>query len=190
MATACSQFVVQSRFSCLHRCRGLDISERSLGGTSGYSFSSVLPGTLQQVKGSRRHLAVQARSGKRRGGGVGFGPPPKVKKPKKIREDDPFRLPSSDTKKEDVEEEDYASDGADTVPEVVTNRMLKRMGLTVGVPLIFGLGFFPMFWYLKVMKHLEIPNWIPYFVSIFTFGAAGEYTAYSPSLCNLCSNIY
>lgn len=118
---------------------------------------------------------MQAR-GRRRGSGVGFGPAPKVKKPRKQQlEDDPFRVPPPvETRGEDNMDEGYLSDGDDTVPEVVTNRMLARMGVTVGIPLVLGLTFFPMFWYLKVIKHLDIPNWVPYFVSIFTFGAAGK----------------
>ncbi|CAM6117088.1 unnamed protein product [Calypogeia fissa] len=59
------------------------------------------------------------------------------------------------------------------VPEVVTNRMLKRIAFTVGLPLVFGLLLFPLFYYLKVVSKLDVPEWLPLIVSMVTFGTAG-----------------
>ncbi|GAQ77830.1 hypothetical protein KFL_000040320 [Klebsormidium nitens] len=183
MATACSHSAVQSLSPVLPTHSSFPHSEGLQ--TSFSSSSSLSPSALFRPKSLqgrvvRRSLSVQAR-GRRRGSGVGFGPTPKVKKPRKQPlEDDPFRVPPpAETRGEENTDEGYLSDGDDTVPEVVTNRMLARMGVTVGIPLVLGLTFFPMFWYLKVIKHLEIPNWVPYFVSIFTFGAAAAGISYA-----------
>ncbi|XP_020577548.1 protein PAM68, chloroplastic [Phalaenopsis equestris] len=67
---------------------------------------------------------------------------------------------------------DERDDAAGTIPEVVTNRMMQRMGLSVGVPLGTGLLFFPLFYYLKVVVRVDVPNWIPLLVSFFFFGAS------------------
>ncbi|KAL2653062.1 hypothetical protein R1flu_021190 [Riccia fluitans] len=61
----------------------------------------------------------------------------------------------------------------DVVPEVVTNRMLKRISLTVGVPLAVGVLFFPLYYYLKVVKKVDVPEWLPLLTSMLTFGLAG-----------------
>ncbi|CAM6104553.1 unnamed protein product [Calypogeia fissa] len=73
----------------------------------------------------------------------------------------PFRY------RRDEEEEDEG------VPEVVTNRMLKRIAFTVGLPLVFGLLLFPLFYYLKVVNKLDVPEWLPLIFSMVTFGTAG-----------------
>lgn len=72
-----------------------------------------------------------------------------------------------DSQSDEDEEED------DSVPEVVTNRMLKRITLTVGIPIAFGLCFFPFFYWLKVVQKVDIPDWLPLIVSTSFFGAAG-----------------
>ena len=59
------------------------------------------------------------------------------------------------------------------VPEVVTNRMLKRIGYGVGIPLGLGLLFFPVFWYLKVGLKVDVPEWLPLLVSGLFFGSSG-----------------
>ena len=73
------------------------------------------------------------------------------------------RSPTTD----DIEEDD------DVVPEVVTNRILKRLVFTVGAPLLIGLSFFPLFYYLKVVKEVSLPEWLPLLTSSALFGLAG-----------------
>lgn len=68
-----------------------------------------------------------------------------------------------------IEEEDVD----DVVPEVVTNRMLQRIGITVGVPLAVGVLIFPLFYYLKIVNRVDVPEWLPLLVSMVTFGTAG-----------------
>ncbi|XVE99947.1 hypothetical protein REPUB_Repub03eG0244000 [Reevesia pubescens] len=94
----------------------------------------------------------------------GFGPPPKKnKKTKKSK--------SGDDKEEDDDDEEFESE-AGVIPEVVTNRMISRMGFSVGIPLFIGLLFFPFFYYLKVGLKIDVPNWVPFIVSFFFFGTA------------------
>ncbi|KAE8727757.1 Protein PAM68 [Hibiscus syriacus] len=90
----------------------------------------------------------------------GFGPPPKKNK----------RTKSGDEKDEGEEEFEEAEAGV--IPEVVTNRMISRMGLSVGIPLFIGLLFFPFFYYLKVGLKIDVPTWVPFIVSFFFFGTA------------------
>ncbi|XP_040989747.1 protein PAM68, chloroplastic-like [Juglans microcarpa x Juglans regia] len=93
----------------------------------------------------------------------GFGPSPrKTKKPKRDNDSD---------EEEEEEEEDEGPDRG-VIPEVVTNRMMSRMGFSVGIPLFMGLLFFPFFYYLKVGLKIDVPTWVPFIVSFFFFGSA------------------
>eukprot|EP00249_Psilotum_nudum_P001049 c13331_g1_i1 orf=92-760(+) len=94
----------------------------------------------------------------------GFGPISKKKKPTFPKEKTGY---DDDRKDEGEEEED------DLVPEVITNRMLGRMGFTVGIPLAVGFLFFPFFYYLKVVLKLDVPEWLPLSTSIVMFSIAG-----------------
>ncbi|KAK9144155.1 hypothetical protein Sjap_004058 [Stephania japonica] len=96
----------------------------------------------------------------------GFGTPPKRKKTKKgsnkgeeISEDE-----------DDDDDDEEESEGV--IPEIVTNRMMSRMGVSVGLPLFIGLLFFPFFYYLKVGLKIDVPTWVPFIVSFFFFGSA------------------
>ncbi|KAL8521400.1 hypothetical protein ACS0TY_011792 [Phlomoides rotata] len=95
----------------------------------------------------------------------GFGPTSKkAKKSKKTRKND---------ESEDEDEEDDGDDREeDVIPEIVTNRMMSRMALSVGTPLFIGLLFFPFFYYLKVGLKIDVPNWVPFIVSFIFFGTA------------------
>ncbi|XP_073047645.1 protein PAM68, chloroplastic-like, partial [Primulina eburnea] len=88
----------------------------------------------------------------------------KSKKPKKDYEND------DDKEEEEDEEVDNREEGV--IPEIVTNRMMSRMGLSVGIPLFFGLLFFPFFYYLKVGFKIDVPTWISFIVSFVFFGTA------------------
>ncbi|CAH9108471.1 unnamed protein product [Cuscuta europaea] len=90
----------------------------------------------------------------------GFGYTTSQKKSKRSK-----RKPRNEEEEEEEEEEGV-------IPEIVTNRMISRMGLTVGIPLMVGLLFFPFFYYLKVGVKIDVPTWIPFIVSFVCFGAA------------------
>ena len=97
----------------------------------------------------------------------GFGPSPKkTKKTKKPSKD----YKSDDDEEEEDEEEREREQGV--IPEIVTNRMISRMGITVGIPLFVGLLFFPFFYYLKVGLKIDVPTWVPFIVSFIFFGTA------------------
>ncbi|KAG8094434.1 hypothetical protein GUJ93_ZPchr0012g20077 [Zizania palustris] len=70
------------------------------------------------------------------------------------------------------EEEDDDDERDAAIPEVVTNRMMRRVGASVGAPLAVGVAFFPAFYYLKTVAKVDVPTWIPFGVSFVFFGAA------------------
>ncbi|KDP35418.1 hypothetical protein JCGZ_10801 [Jatropha curcas] len=96
----------------------------------------------------------------------GFGPPPKKSKRSKKS-----KTVYDDENDDDENDEDDEAD-AGIIPEVVTNRMISRMGFSVGIPLFIGLLFFPFFYYLKVGLKIDVPTWVPFIVSFFFFGSA------------------
>ncbi|CDP14931.1 unnamed protein product [Coffea canephora] len=96
----------------------------------------------------------------------GFGPSPKKAKKTKTPKKDYDEEEDDD----DDEEEEDREEGI--IPEIVTNRMMSRMGFSVGVPLFIGLLFFPFFYYLKVGLKIDVPTWIPFIVSFIFFGTA------------------
>ncbi|KAK6934892.1 PAM68-like [Dillenia turbinata] len=94
----------------------------------------------------------------------GFGPSPKTgKKTNKSRKGDD---------EEDEKEEEEEGREAGVIPEIVTNRMISRMGFSVGIPLFIGLLFFPFIYYLKVGLKIDVPTWVPFLVSFIFFGTA------------------
>ncbi|KAD3641727.1 hypothetical protein R6Q59_004392 [Mikania micrantha] len=96
----------------------------------------------------------------------GFGPPP----PKKITKK-PLK-PKQDSNKDEEDEDEEIDREAGVIPEVVTNRMMGRIGLSVGIPLFIGLLFFPFFYYLKAGLKIDVPTWVPFIVSFVFFGTA------------------
>eukprot|EP00271_Cylindrocystis_brebissonii_P016061 TRINITY_DN39231_c0_g1_i1.p1 TRINITY_DN39231_c0_g1~~TRINITY_DN39231_c0_g1_i1.p1 ORF type:complete len:215 (-),score=25.11 TRINITY_DN39231_c0_g1_i1:317-961(-) len=110
----------------------------------------------------------------------GFGapkppPPPRKKEPAPDSVSSFTSAPSQSTEdratywngRDDNEEE------SDSVPEVVTNRMLKRIFLATGIPLALGLILFPAFYWLKVVQKVDLPEWVPLVTSTAFFGVAG-----------------
>ncbi|CAN4105183.1 unnamed protein product [Withania somnifera] len=99
----------------------------------------------------------------------GFGSSPKkiTKKTKKPEQEN-----DDDEEEEEEEEEDDGNQERGVIPEIVTNRMISRMGFSVGIPLFIGLLFFPFFYYLKVGLKIDVPTWVPFIVSFIFFGTA------------------
>ncbi|XP_021903076.1 protein PAM68, chloroplastic [Carica papaya] len=96
----------------------------------------------------------------------GFGRPPKKTKKKKKSN------PGCNVNEDEDEKEEDEDGEAGIIPEIVTNRMISRMGFSVGIPLFIGLLFFPFFYYLKVVLKIDVPTWVPFIVSFIFFGTA------------------
>jgi len=63
---------------------------------------------------------------------------------------------------------DYSSDV--TVPEQITDRMLRRMLMFSIGPLFLGFTLFPLFYYLKKVQQVDVPVWAVYIVQTIIFG--------------------
>ena len=66
----------------------------------------------------------------------------------------------------------YAARQRQGLPQVVTDRMLKRVGVFCGTPLIFGFATGPAFYYAKAVRGIDVPSWVFFTASTATFGAA------------------
>eukprot|EP00898_Chlorokybus_atmophyticus_P004861 jgi/Chlat1/5376/Chrsp35S05291 len=109
----------------------------------------------------------------------GFGPKTERRKPAKeepLQSEDASQ-PSAIAQEED---EDFDNDSFDDmgegpsgeVPQVVTDRMLKRMLLFSGVPLLIGLLTFPGLYYLQKVQHWDVAPSVAFVLSIVAFGTA------------------
>lgn len=67
-------------------------------------------------------------------------------------------------------EEQVVESMNDTVPEQITNRMLKRIALFSGGPIVFGMLLFPLFYYIKKVQDVDLPVWAVYIVQTGVFG--------------------
>lgn len=84
--------------------------------------------------------------------------PKQVTPPKKVAQ--PKAQPKSPGK---------SAKSSQSIPDVVSKRMGKRMALFCGVPTLLGLGTFPTS-YLIVQQGIELPNVAVLFVSLGLFG--------------------
>ncbi|CAD6202254.1 unnamed protein product [Miscanthus lutarioriparius] len=104
---------------------------------------------------------------------ITLGRPGKSRRRRSRKQQTPPKEEADDNEEEEEEDEDEDEDERDaTIPEVVTNRMMRRVGASVGLPLALGVGFFPVFYYLKAVAKVDVPTWIPFGVSFVFFGAA------------------
>ncbi|KAG2442040.1 hypothetical protein HYH02_009832 [Chlamydomonas schloesseri] len=55
-------------------------------------------------------------------------------------------------------------------PQVVVDRMFRRILVFTGVPVFTGMALFPLFYYLRVVMDIEYPLWIVYVSQVLTFG--------------------
>lgn len=61
-------------------------------------------------------------------------------------------------------------EGKESVPEQITDRMLRRMlAFSIG-PVFLGFTLFPLFYYLKTSQGLDVPVWAVYLVQTMIFG--------------------
>eukprot|EP01025_Chloroclados_australasicus_P025755 TRINITY_DN2567_c0_g1_i21.p5 TRINITY_DN2567_c0_g1~~TRINITY_DN2567_c0_g1_i21.p5 ORF type:complete len:129 (+),score=19.37 TRINITY_DN2567_c0_g1_i21:276-662(+) len=70
---------------------------------------------------------------------------------------------------QNTETEDYRS-VVQEVPQGVTDRMLKRIFIFTGIPVLLGFLLYPAFYYLKVVMKVDVPMWSVYITQLFTFG--------------------
>lgn len=66
------------------------------------------------------------------------------------------------------DDDDYSSDV--TVPEQITDRMLRRMLMFSIGPVFLGFTLFPLFYYLKKVQEIDVPVWAVYIVQTIIFG--------------------
>lgn len=57
--------------------------------------------------------------------------------------------------------------------EVVINCMFKWIIYIVGILFVVGIVFFGLFYYLKVVKKVDILEWLLLFILFFIFGLLG-----------------
>ncbi|KAL5719111.1 Protein pam68 [Ranunculus cassubicifolius] len=100
----------------------------------------------------------------------GFGKSPKKGSQMVMKKKKPLKELKNEQQDDEEEEDDEDEKGV--IPEIVTNRMMNRMGLSVGIPLFVGILFFPFFYYLKVGLKIDVPTWVPFIVSFIFFGSA------------------
>jgi hypothetical protein len=101
---------------------------------------------------------------------ITLGRPGKSRRRRSRKQQTPLKEEADDDEDEEDDEDEDERDA--TIPEVVTNRMMRRVGASVGLPLALGVGFFPVFYYLKAVAKVDVPTWIPFGVSFVFFGAA------------------
>ena len=76
----------------------------------------------------------------------------------------------ADFDQSDVQEADAGDDSAATVPEQITDRMLKRIVIFSGGPIALGMLLFPLFYYVKKVQGVDLPVWVVYIVQTGVFG--------------------
>ena len=71
--------------------------------------------------------------------------------------------------------DDDSDSSTATIPEQITDRMLKRMIMFSIGPVFLGFTLFPLFYYLKKVQEIDIPVWAVYIVqtTIFAGGLLG-----------------
>jgi hypothetical protein len=60
--------------------------------------------------------------------------------------------------------------GPGTTPQVVVDRMFRRMLVSAGAPVLLALALLPCFYYTRVVMKLEYPPWLVYLVQGALFG--------------------
>lgn len=174
------------RVVCIRECDGRACRRRQRGpfelldtmvtmlGCPCQTLTPCDPGRQNLFGHGKQHLPTLFRCKSRLGKGTavsslqspkGFGP---VKNQQPVVKKSPAEIEPLRQQQKSTEEDDD-----DVIPEAVTNRMMKRIGLTVGVPLIVGVLGFPLYYYLKVVQKVDVPEWLPLLTSMATFGFAG-----------------
>ncbi len=96
---------------------------------------------------------------------------PKSSQPEKAKSQAlPFEPASHKKKKAEVPPGAFINDRSSGIPEVVSQRMGRRMAIFSGVPSFLGMATFVVSYYLVSQKHYELPNSAVLLVSLGFFG--------------------
>ncbi|XP_073001891.1 uncharacterized protein PAM68-like [Typha latifolia] len=71
-----------------------------------------------------------------------------------------------------------SSNEDDEIPEVVFNRMIRRILVVVGTPMASGIGLLYVLSSLRQMHVLEVPGWLPFVTILLSFGTSAFGIAY------------
>jgi hypothetical protein len=63
-----------------------------------------------------------------------------------------------------------AASGPASTPQVVVDRMFRRMIVSAGAPVVLALATLPFFYYARVVAKIEYPPWLVYLVAGGLFG--------------------
>lgn len=59
---------------------------------------------------------------------------------------------------------------ASSTPQVVVDRMFRRMLVSAGTPVLLGVLLLPAFWYARVVAKIDYPPWLVYLTQALFFG--------------------
>lgn len=82
----------------------------------------------------------------------------------------PFEPSSNKKKKAEAQPGAFINDRSSGIPEVVSQRMGRRMAVFSGVPSFLGMATFVVSYYLVSQQHYELPNSAVLLVSLGFFG--------------------
>ncbi|KAG6504316.1 hypothetical protein ZIOFF_036647 [Zingiber officinale] len=86
----------------------------------------------------------------------GFGPSSR-KSGKNSKSD---KRPGFDEDDDDDEEDEDEIEDEDDSGRIILEVVMRRMGVSIGIPLFVGLLLFPFFYYLKAVAKLDVPTWV------------------------------
>lgn len=79
---------------------------------------------------------------------------------------------NTEKKNNDLEDDD------DEIPQEVYDRMLRRIAVFVGAPVVSGVGLLYLLSALKENKIWDVPMWVPFVCALFAFGTSALGIAY------------
>ncbi|CAD5195221.1 unnamed protein product [Musa acuminata subsp. malaccensis] len=71
-----------------------------------------------------------------------------------------------------------SEDGDDEIPQVVFDRMIRRIVFSVGAPMASGIGVLYLESFLKKSQLWEVPGWLPLLTILLSFGTSALGIAY------------
>lgn len=88
--------------------------------------------------------------------------------------------PGSSTKETPADEfpNKTANGDSEEIPQAVFERMLIRIGVSVGLPMAIGIAFLQFFGVVKEQQLWDVPLWVPFLTTLLFFGASSLGLAY------------
>ncbi|URD78964.1 hypothetical protein MUK42_02703 [Musa troglodytarum] len=74
--------------------------------------------------------------------------------------------------------EEGSAEGDDEIPQVVFDRMMRRILFSVGAPMASGIGVLYLESFLKQSQLWEVPRWLPLLTILLSFGTSALGIAY------------